>query len=330
MKKFWAIFILIYFAFLSVGLSEDNDKLIPYYTESSEIDKGYQIDYDKLAQIIEFAAELEKSDTLREYAFKLYFILARHYEIENHRSFLLWPLPKPAAAFIGMYDNKYAKHYPSMVFHATTGYFKPLAAFYLSDKEEYFKSRTKRSIPNEYSGTKDALLYSAENASFLGRSKLAVEYIKGKNFEKNYKKAFDLLELCLKENLPQRQKIWEDLKDIDLGVHQSWIRTEKSAFSAIYNNLGVFYFNGIDGVERNENLAFELFKKAAESLPSPTILANLSLCYKRGIGTEKDESKARQILKKNLQNFPSEKIDELLNIEEPKFFLDKIGYVIIH
>ena len=56
------------------------------------------------------------------------------------------------------------------------------------------------------------------------------------------------------------------------------------------NDLGVSYFNGSDGKQKNYQLAFEYFTKAAPDLPIAKY--NLSECYLSGRGVRKDKKKA--------------------------------------
>ena len=61
------------------------------------------------------------------------------------------------------------------------------------------------------------------------------------------------------------------------------------------HRVAMAYCNGTDGAQRDENLAFQWFTKAAEG----DYIASqygLGLCYIRGIGTEKDPERGARLL----------------------------------
>ena len=60
--------------------------------------------------------------------------------------------------------------------------------------------------------------------------------------------------------------------------------------------LGIIYLAG-RGVERDEQLAFQWFLKAADcEAPVVTAWAHMVVMYEQGIGTGKDDTKAQQFL----------------------------------
>ena len=61
-------------------------------------------------------------------------------------------------------------------------------------------------------------------------------------------------------------------------------------------NLGIMYANG-DGVEKNEQKAVELYKKACDG-GEMAGCTNLGFMYANGNGVEKNEQKAAELFKK--------------------------------
>ncbi|PKY35036.1 kinase-like protein [Rhizophagus irregularis] len=79
--------------------------------------------------------------------------------------------------------------------------------------------------------------------------------------------------------------------------------------------LAIFYCYGI-GTEKNENIAFELFKKAAEKGVINAIY-NLGYCFQYGIGTKKNENKAFKSYKVAAEK---EDIDAINNFGECYYY----------
>lgn len=184
--------------------------------------------------------------------------------------------------------------------------------------EVYLKGKP---LPKKY----ELLQESADMGSFLAQFELARLYALGEIKPQNYAKSFELLDLCYKKSAREEFEFFDKFYDEKDYFFHDLYSVAKSKYACLLNNLGIFYFRGIGGVSSSEKMAFEFFQKASQILHNPEIFANLAFCYCNGVGCDKNEAKARQVLEENLLNFPSEKIDELLKIKEPKFIWEELG-----
>ena len=104
-------------------------------------------------------------------------------------------------------------------------------------------------------------------------------------------------------------------KDIGKAIEYYKKAAEKGV-SFASRDLAVIYYEG-KLVEKNNNLAFKYAKEAAENLkwgPMTSSMRLLSACYRAGLGTKRDDAKAKYWLEQAAKNKDTDAI-EILNVK---------------
>ena len=172
----------------------------------------------------------------------------------------------------------------------------------------------------------DMVFYRKEAArmgGFFAQASLGSDYMNLRNdhFEYSPEKAFAMWSDFANKAAPKRFAYWRECEENNLP----WLCCdEKLAYIKVLNNLAIMRRNGVGGAQNKDEdcakyllAAFEIYKNLdaeirKSDLNTYELVYNLCGIYIFGIGVDKDENKAREILEKYLPEEDAERnIDRL-------------------
>ena len=170
----------------------------------------------------------------------------------------------------------------------------------------------------------DMVFYRKEAArmgGFFAQASLGSDYMNLRNghFEYSPEKAFALWSDFVKTAAPKRFAYWRECEENNLP----WLcGDEKLAYIKVLNNLAILRHEGVGGPQNKDEdcakyllAALEIYKNLDAEIRKSDyntyeLVYNLCSIYIFGIGVDKDENKAREILKKYL---PEDDAEQIIN-----------------
>lgn len=133
---------------------------------------------------------------------------------------------------------------------------------------------------------------------------LGLCYIHGIGTEQDIHKSFECFSEAAQSGLPEAQYELAVCYRYGEGTEQNieealfWYEEAASqGYLKAYHNMGVIYQNGLGGIPKDNNKAFDCFKKAAEEENVESFFC-IGQCYLNGLGVDKNEKEAACWFKK--------------------------------
>lgn len=154
------------------------------------------------------------------------------------------------------------------------------------------------------------LLTESAKTDSLHQYMLGLYYYQGILVEPDFSKALELAQLSAANGNPYGMWLLGCLLVEDYEPENAAMWLEKAisnGFTFAYYVLGMAYLE----IEGKENEAFLCFQKHLENFEDPYALYEIGMCYKEGIGTQKDIKKANQFFLQSAKLGCQEAQDEL-------------------
>ena len=145
-------------------------------------------------------------------------------------------------------------------------------------------------VPQNFGTAMDYYRRAAGLGSAAAQNALGRAYAEGQAIPRDAQRAFEYLTEAAMSGVPGYQSDLARALETGVGGEQA----SEAGDARAQNNLGLIYVRGED-VERDYDLAFELFSVAAEQ-GQREALTNLSVMYASGFGVDVDEAQSVRLL----------------------------------